>query len=168
VAVIGVLIYESTASAPATQPNPLVNNNPAVSPPASPAVYLNPRQQSLAKGDTFTVEIRENSGTSPVNAVQTTINYPTDKVSFVKIDASASPFKVQAVNNGGDGKVTVTRGVTGSLTGDQLVAKVTFKAEAAGSVDMTLSSDTAIASSTTNQSIITGLSDLHSASYTIR
>jgi chitodextrinase len=94
-----------------------------------------PASSTVGVGNTFTVAVHENSGTDAVNAVEADLTYPASQLQFVSIDATTSAFGVEAVSTGGNGTVTLARGVTGGaapLTGDQLVANVTFKALVAG------------------------------------
>jgi len=52
----------------------------------------------------------------------------------------------------------LARGVIGTLTGDQLVAKVTFKVNIAGTANLSFVNGTSLISSSTNQNIIGSLS----------
>ncbi|MEX0621420.1 MAG: Ig-like domain-containing protein [Candidatus Woykebacteria bacterium] len=97
---------------------------------ASPAsISLSPANQTVNHNTNFTVEIRENSDTELVNAVQANLTYDVAKLDFVSIDASSSAFNLQFENTGGNGSVKIARSSTTDLTGNQLVAKVTFKAK---------------------------------------
>ena len=126
--------------------------------PPTPTIYFNPPSQSYSVGSTITIEVRENSGSAPVNAVQTNFSYPADKLTFVSADGSTSGFTTQAQSTGASGSVTLARGVIGSLTGDQLIAKVTFKVNIAGVANLAFVSGTSLVSASTNQNIIGSLS----------
>ena len=126
--------------------------------PAAPTIYFNPPSQNFSVGSTITIEVHENSGSAPVNAVQANFSYPADKLTFVSADGSASGFTTQAQSTGGSGQVSLARGVIGTLTGDQLVAKVTFKVNIAGTANLSFVNGTSLISSSTNQNIIGSLS----------
>lgn len=136
--------------------------------PTPPTVYFNPSSQTYSVGSTFTIDVREDSATQTVNAVQANFSYPADKLSFVSADGSASGFTTQAQNTGGAGQVTLARGIIGSLSGDQLVAKVTFKVDAAGVANLSFINGTSLVSSTTNQSILSSLSATGIGAYTLQ
>jgi len=125
--------------------------------PPSPTIYFNPPSQGFSVGSTITIEVHENSGSAPVNAVQANFSYPADKLTFVSADGSASGFTTQAQSTGGNGQVSLARGVIGSLTGDQLVSKVTFKVNLAGTANLTYVSGTSLISSSNNLNIIGSL-----------
>ncbi|MBX4197187.1 hypothetical protein KW801_01365 [Candidatus Saccharibacteria bacterium] len=125
--------------------------------PPAPTIYFNPPSQNFSVGSTFTIDIRENSGSATVNAVQANFSYPSDKLTFVSADASASPFTTEAQNTGSNGQVSLARGIIGSLSGDQLISKITFKVNVAGVANLSFVNGTALISSTSNQNIIGSL-----------
>ncbi len=136
--------------------------------PVPPTIYLSPTTQNLAAGTTFTVTVRENSGTTAVNAIQADFSYNANLVDFDSIDSTGTAFNIEASLTGGAGKVSISRGNATPLTGDQLVATVTFKTKlASGSVPMAFISGTALLSSTTNQDILSGLSATGGSTFTI-
>jgi chitodextrinase len=119
--------------------------------PNPPTIYLNPASQTVGPNGTVTVDVRENSGATAVNAVQANFSYPSTLLTFVSIDTSTSAFSVQAENSGASGLVKIGRGIAGStVTGDQLVARVTFTAGATGgAANMAFTSGTALVAPTT-------------------
>jgi hypothetical protein len=125
--------------------------------PPAPTIYFNPPSQSFSVGSTFTIDIRENSGSATVNAVQANFSYPADKLTFVGADASSSPFTTEAQSTGGNGQVSLGRGITGTLTGDQLVSKITFKVNTIGVANLSFVNGSSLVSSTTNLNIIGSL-----------
>lgn len=140
----------------------------ALAAPAAPTVYLSPDTRTLAPNTTFTVDVREDSGGSSVNAVQANLSYPATLVDFVSINTSNSAFTTEAESSGGSGVVKIGRGIIGSLTGDQLVATVTFKTKTTGgAANITFSSGTALVSSSTNQNLLSSLSVTGPGTYTI-
>lgn len=93
---------------------------------APQGLYFSPTGTSLTAGQTLTVQVRENSGTSSVNAVQANFSYPSDLLKFNSINAGSSAFSVAAPSSGANGKISIARGSTAPLTGDQLIATVSF------------------------------------------
>jgi hypothetical protein len=126
--------------------------------PPSPTIYFNPPSQNFSVGSTFTIDIRENSGSAAVNAVQANFSYPADKLTFVGADASASAFTTEAQSSGANGQVSLGRGIITSLSGDQLISKVTFKVNVTGVANLSFLNGTSLVSSTNNQNIIGSLS----------
>lgn len=158
--------------------------NAATNAPAAPAIYLSPTSQSLAANETFTVSIRENSGSTGVNATLINISYPnslldyvpttaevaTDNPNGISFSGSAFSTAAEAKVNTATGTVTITRGTGGgaSLTGDQLIARLTFKAKATGgAVNITFTTGTALVSASTNANILPTGGGLGNATYTI-
>jgi hypothetical protein len=136
--------------------------------PPPPTVYLNPASVVIGANGTFTVDVRENSSTTAVNAVQANFSYPTGLLTFVSIDTTGTAFSVQAENTGGSGQVRLGRGTTTAVTGDQLIGKVTFQAGATGgAATLAFVSGTALVSSTTNQDILGSLAATGGGTYTI-
>ncbi len=136
--------------------------------PAAPTIYLSPASQTLAAGTTFTVAVRENSGSTAVNALQANFSYDQTLVDFVSIDATGSAFTTQAQATGGAGSVQIARAIIGSLTGDQLVANVTFKAKtSSGTAAMAFTTGTALLDSTNNQNLIPSLTSTGGSSFVI-
>lgn len=137
--------------------------------PSAPSIYINPASQTYSLGTTFTIEVRENSGTTGVNAVQANISYPTDKLKFVRMDASSSAFPIEAQSSGGSGKIGIARGIIGSLRGDQLVAKITFRVNStAGTASLGFTSGTSLVSAAQNQELLGSVSATGSATYTLQ
>lgn len=143
--------------------------NTATQPPSPPTVYLNPLSQTYPANTTFTVEIRENSGTTTVNAVQANFSYPANMLTFVSIDTTGSAFPTSAQGTGANGQVAIAQGIIGSLTGDQLVAKVTFKTNSVtGVASLPFVAGTLLLNSITNASILSSLSATGTGNYTIQ
>jgi hypothetical protein len=116
-------------------------------------MYLNPASGSHSAGSTFTVQIKENSYTDMVNAVQADLTYPTAKLQFVSTSLSGTAFGVTASNSGGGGNVSIALGTITAVSGDKLIATVTFKALASGTASVTFKNSSAVLSSTTNTNV---------------
>jgi hypothetical protein len=128
---------------------------PTPSTSSSAQLYLSPAKATAANGANVTFQVRANSGTATVNAVEADISYPADKLDFVSIDDSASAFSIKAESTGANGTVKIARGSTTAVTGDLPVATVTFKAKTAkGSANLSFLSSSALVSNTTNQSVV--------------
>jgi hypothetical protein len=136
--------------------------------PPPPTIYLNPASIVIGPSGTITVDVRENSATTTVNAVQANFTYPTSLLTFTSIDATTSAFGIQAENTGSAGTVKIGRGTTTPVTGDQLVARVTFQASATGgAATMAFISGTSLVSSSTNTDILGSLAATGGGTYTI-
>ncbi|HSW79932.1 MAG TPA: Ig-like domain-containing protein [Candidatus Saccharimonadales bacterium] len=139
----------------------------AATPPA-PTVYLTPSTKNMPINTTFTVQVRENSGTATVNAVQANFSYPATLVDFVSIDTTGTAFTTIAPSSGGNGQVSIAQGLIGSTSGDQLIATVTFKTKTTGgTAAMAFTSGTALLSNTTNTDILGSLAATGGGSYLI-
>jgi hypothetical protein len=64
--------------------------------PLPPTIYLTPSAQTFAGGSTITVQVRENSGTTPINAVQTNFSYPANLLTFVSASYNSASFGTPA------------------------------------------------------------------------
>jgi hypothetical protein len=165
-ALVAVLAYN--AFKPSSRgPNSSTSVNTTDMPIAGASgLYLSPKSGSYSSGANFTIQIRENSSQTLVNAVQANLAYPTDLLKVVKVDASSSKFKVEAQNQSGGGQITLARGSTSPILGDQLVAQVTFQGIATGAARVTFVSGSALVNASTNKSILKGLPEPFT--YTIR
>jgi hypothetical protein len=90
-------------------------------------LYLSPNNSTFAAGENVTMEVRLNTDGKNINAVQADLSYPQDMLEFVSVDAASSAFPIEAQLTGGNGSVKIARGNIAGVTGDVLVAKVTFK-----------------------------------------
>ncbi len=141
--------------------------------PTPPTVYLSPSSQTFPVNTSFTVQVRENSGATGVNAVQANFSYPATLVDFVSIDFTGSAFGTQASSSGANGAVSIGAGVSGAqgptgITGDQLIATVTFKTKAAGgTANMAFTSGTVLLKASGNTDILGSLAATGGASFLI-
>lgn len=127
---------------------------------AAASLYLSPASSTVSQGGSFSVGVRVNTGGAKVNAVQAYLSYPADKLDFVSV-AGGGSFSIQAENSGGGGAVKIVRGVdpaVGSVSGDNLVATVTFRARlSSGSAAVSFTSASKVVS-TSNKNILSGKS----------
>jgi hypothetical protein len=154
VAVAGILVVSITRAA---KPAGSGNHGGGSGKTASSQLYLSPAKSSVSAGQTFTVQVHANSGTQSVNAVQADLSYPADKLSFVSLDDSTSAFTIKAIGDGSTpGTVHIARGNTTALTGDQLVATVTFTAKPAkGAATVSFLPSSALVTSDSHANIAT-------------
>lgn len=122
---------------------------------AAAVLYISPSTSSVNVGATLTVSIRENSYSEPVNAVQANISYPSNLLQFENI-GNSSAFGIVAQNSGGGGSVQIARGALPSVSGDQLVATVQFKALAgSGTAQLSFVGGSSVVSANSNTNIMT-------------
>ncbi len=132
---------------------------------ASAVLYMSPASGSYTKGGSFSVSIRENSYTEPVNAVQANFSYPASSLQYVSI-SSSSAFGIIAQSSGGSGSVKIGRGAMPAVSGDQLIATVQFKVLAgSGTATLAFTSGSSVVSASTNTDIMTSSPG---ASYTLK
>jgi chitodextrinase len=161
--------------------------------PPPPTIYLNPASNVVAARSTVTMEIRENSGTTGVNASRVFLSFPSSLVSFTTTDITYSPYWSNSAGTtigtgtlsidrgaafcGSDGFIpnttktaadACTAGQTAVLTGDHVIATITLHMSATGgAANLAFTSGTVLVNSSTNQDILGGLSATAGATYTI-
>lgn len=139
--------------------------------PNPPTVYVTPSGQTYAPNTTFTVQIREDSGTTGVNAVQANLSYPTNLLDFVSIDTSNGAFTTVAESTGGSGQIRIGAALapnTSPLTGDRLIATLTFKTKTvSGNASLSFTNGTTLASAATNTNLLQSLSNTGGGTYTV-
>ncbi len=116
---------------------------------------------------TFSIEIREDSGTSQVNVVTAKIGYDTSKLQFVGFDASGSAFDKEGDVSTSAGNLSYGRGLAGAtVTGSKKVGAVTFKAIAgSGSATVAIGAGSKLIDPTIGQNIWTGNADNAAVSF---
>lgn len=124
----------------------------------APSVYLNPATQTIGAVTDFSVEVRENSGTTAVNAVQANLTYPSNLLDVVGVDSSTA-FTVAAETTIGTGTINIARGVAGGQTvsNDQLIATVRFKSKTPASTstaNVAFANGTALINASTNADLL--------------
>ncbi len=90
-------------------------------------LYLSPLSTSVAQNSTVSFEVRMNSSVG-VDGAAAYLQYPTKQLEYVTTDTSNSAFPSEAFSSGGEGRVTIMRYASELISGDQLIATVTFKA----------------------------------------
>lgn len=104
---------------------PVFGSTPAYA--AANSFYLSPASANVTVNATFKVGVRINAGES-INAVEANLAYNQSQLQYVGIDGAGSAFGIDASSSGGGGSVKINRGQIGGVTGDKLIATVTFKA----------------------------------------
>ncbi len=118
------------------------------------SLYISPTTSNVLINNNFDVTVRLTPGTT-VDGVQLSIAYDTTKLQFVSIDSTGSPFDSTLQQTGGSGTVSIAQGnLSGGVTTDALVAKVTFKALAGtGSGTLTLTGNATKTGAYTNPTV---------------
>lgn len=146
---------------------------PVTTKPAAPSIYFSPTVQALAINATFTIQVRIDSGSTQVNAVQANFTYPTDKLTWVSTDYTNTDFAIEAQNvvDTNTGQVKIARAASGgtSFAGDKLVANMTFTTKSvSGVANLTFNTGTYLASATDPvANILPGTSAYGNATYTV-
>ena len=121
----------------------------------STTLYLSPASSTTTVGSTLAVTVRENSGSTAVNAVEADLSYPSALLQYSSTDFSTSAFEIGAGSTGGSGSITMARGtVNSSLSGDQIVGIVNFKVLASGSATANFLNSSAVTSTANNTNTI--------------
>lgn len=138
--------------------------------PVPPTIYLTPASQTFGPSSSFSVQIRENSGTTTVNAIQANLSYNTSLLTLTGVNLTGTAFGITAQNVGVNGVVNLALGVSAGsppVSGDQLVATLNFTTTTTGGVaSVPFTTGTALVSSSTNTNLITSLSMTGGGSYT--
>lgn len=92
------------------------------------SLSLSPASTTVLINNNFTVDVRLTPGTT-VDGVEATLTYDPAKLQFVSTSATGSPFDIELTSGTTSNTVTLARGnLSGGVSTDALVAKVTFKA----------------------------------------
>lgn len=149
----------------------LFRSQAAVQNPPAPAVYLTPTSITYPANQTFTVNLRANSGSTTVNAVGATITYPANLLDFQSISTTGTAYPTVAASTGGSGTVRIEAGIaagSNALTGDNFVATITFKTKtASGVANLAFTSATQLINSSTFVDILGSTSNTYGADFTI-
>jgi len=121
---------------------------------ASGVLSVTPSSLTVATGATVTVDFREDSASTPVNAVQLNLTYPADKLDVVSVDGSGSAFGIKAQETRGNGSIVVARGSLKAVSGSQEVTRVTLRGKSSGNAAVMLASGSALVSSDNNANVL--------------
>jgi hypothetical protein len=124
-------------------------------PDGEATMYLTPTKQNLGEGDAVIASVWVDSHDLPVNAVQAVVKYPADKLTYISSSSASSQFTVQAQATQAKGRVVIARGSTTALTGNQLVASLTFKSISnRGHATIEFDTSSLLMSSSTNKNVL--------------
>lgn len=124
---------------------------------ASGTLYFSPGSGTKYNGQNFTVSLRA-SGMDNVDGVSAIFTYPTDKLTFVSINSGSSAWGIKAQETSSGGTIEIDRGNVGNLSGDKLVAAITFRPKTnSGTANLTFSGGCALTLAGSN--VITGKSN---------
>jgi chitodextrinase len=124
---------------------------------ATASMSVLPATAAVNIGDNITLAIRENSSTDPVNAVQANVTFDTTRLQYVSTMSTGSPFSLEAETTPGVGTLRLVRTTAGGaspVSGDNLVANVTFKALVSGPATVALATGSLVLRSTDNVDIL--------------
>lgn len=114
--------------------------------PTGAELYITPSTGTYTNGSSFTITIRENSGSVQVNAVQANLTYPAARLQFQSISTATSGFSDTLQSTGGSGTVQIGMGeLGGSVTGDAIVATVNFTVIGTGAGNIAFTTGSGIA-----------------------
>ena len=129
---------------------------------ASATMTLAPASGSITSGSTITVAIRENSGSEPVNSVQSSVTYDPVQLQFLSMTEGGSFSNVAATDTATAGRVRVGRSVAGGagISGDNLIVTLSFKVlSSTGSVNLAVDKvQSFVVTSATNKDILNTIS----------
>lgn len=123
---------------------------------SSDVIELESMSSTVSQGESFRVKIYTDSQETAINAVQATVMYPSNILKLQQVDNSASEFTMDAIQNDGEGKVQVVRGVPGGgVTSKKLFTELEFIAIASGTADIQFDTqETKVVESASNKDIL--------------
>jgi hypothetical protein len=101
---------------------------------ATATTYVSPSSSTVTKGSNVTVQVRINSGTSPMDSVQASLVFDSAKLQYVSYSAGAFTTFQQSVAGGTFSYVGTLLG--SSTSGDKSIFSVTFKSLVAGTASL--------------------------------
>lgn len=91
----------------------------------SASLFITPSSLGVAPGSTLTLSLSEDSGSEPINVVQTHIFFSTDYLQF--LDVTPSDALSFSANSYEAGNISIFQGAYKPVSGKQLVATINFK-----------------------------------------
>lgn len=136
---------------------------------AQGTMYVAPATGTHAPGATFSVALREESGTNEINSVQASLKYDAAKLEFVSLaEGTAFPF-ILATDTNTAGMIRVARGTelgAAGVAGDNIIATVTFKVLASGTANLTIDTESSLVVRASDQANV--LTNTIGGSYDLR
>lgn len=93
--------------------------------------------------------------TTPVNAVQADVKFPTDLLSYQSVSSTGSAFDADLISNAANGNLSLVRIKIDGGSGDMLVSTVTFKAIKNGKAVLQLLDSSMATDAQTSENIVT-------------
>jgi len=113
------------------------------------SLFLSPGSESFEVGIVFSVKVKMDTGGAPINAVQTTIYFPPDKLEVVDISKSGSIFSLwpeEPIFSNSSGKISFSGGMPHpGFTGIGNIITINFKAKNEGVVKVTFGEGSVLA-----------------------
>lgn len=103
----------------------------------SASVFVSPGSKSVTKGDTFTIQVRVNSGTDDMNSAQARLNFDGAKLQLK--GHSAGVFNPINTSTGSSSFFLAGASLGTTYSGNQLLYSVTFKATSTGTASLSIS-----------------------------
>ncbi|MFI5240735.1 MAG: fibronectin type III domain-containing protein [Candidatus Saccharimonadia bacterium] len=133
---------------------------------ASDTLSLVPSSSTVSLGSNFTVAVHENSNTDAINAVESDLTYDKTKLNLVSIDtttntnfnspAGACPsVSPSPISNTGTIQIACAK-FTSTLTGDQVVANITFTAIGTGAAAVSFANTSSIIRASDTVNVLAG------------
>lgn len=128
---------------------------------ATAQVSLVANKASVVVGEEVTITASVNTGSEPVKVAQLHINYDASRLEYASIDYTGSPLTTSTPSSmAGNGQIVISRFSTESASGSLLVAKITFKALAAGQAAVTVDAQQSqVFSNNTTNNILTDINN---------
>lgn len=93
---------------------------------ASMGVYFDPANIDTKVGDDFSVAVKENSGSEPVNVVSLKISFDPSVVQYDSFETSGA-FSLTVETKAENGVATIVRATTSEKSGENIVGNIKFK-----------------------------------------
>jgi hypothetical protein len=97
---------------------------------SSTTLYLDPDSGTVQQNSTISLAVRVNTA-EQVRVVRAQINYPADRFAYVGSDAAGSSFPYGSESDDGAGNLIIQRSAAGSVSGNQTVVRIVFRAKVA-------------------------------------
>lgn len=125
-------------------------------------MYISPANGSQTVGSQFTVSVRTDiAATTPINSAQADLSYSSN-LQFVSIDKTTTEYGSCPIDGGGSGIVSIVcipslplNTGQPSLSGDKLMAKITFKVLSAGTGTIEVQNSSMALSTSNSANVLT-------------
>jgi hypothetical protein len=125
----------------------------------SAILYLSPSSMTVSPGQTFTVDVHVATNADAVDALKADIAYPASMLQYVGTSVNSQTWGTTASSTESGGVVDIEVGSSTPVSGDAVLATLTFAAVAPGDASLSLVPSSATADATTNTEILGNTSD---------